>query len=175
MDFPFGIHEFLNNLTVYHYIFFALGFIASILLFLLGIVFRKRHGAALFFYLLSFIGLLVAPIIGAYYTEEYLRASSLKNIDILRLTFTKAIVLNADIQNDGNSNIGTTYISLQMVKKDKNSILQFINTLKPAYTQKYVYKLPMQKGESAHIRAVIDTTKLPNPSNYFIFYQIKSF
>lgn len=175
MDFPFGLREFLNSLTMYHYLFFGLSFIASICFLILGIVYRKSHAAAMFLYTLSFLGLIVAPVAGAYYIEDYLRASSLQNIDVLRLTYTKAIVVNADIKNDGKSKIKTTYISLCMVKKNKNSILEFINSIKAAHVQKYTYKIPMEKGESQHIRAVIDTTKLPNPTDYSVFYQIKSF
>lgn len=175
MDFPFGLREFLHNLTMYHYLFFALSFIASICFLILGIVYRKSHAAAMFFYTLSFLGLIVAPVVGAYYIEDYLRASSLKNIDVLRLTYTKAIVVNADIKNDGKTKIKTTYVSLCMVKKNKNSILEFLNSIKAAHAQKYSYQIPMEKGESKHIRAVIDTTKLQNPSDYWVFYQIKSF
>lgn len=175
MDFPFSLRDFFNNLTMYHYLFFVLSFIASICFIILGIVYRKKHAAALFFYTVSFFGLMVAPIIGSYYIEDYLHRSTLKNIEILRLTYTKAIVFNADIQNEGKSPLKATYISLCMVKKNKNSILEFFNSLRAAHVQKFTYKMPIDKGSSEHMRAVIDTTKIANPSDYSVFYQIKSF
>jgi hypothetical protein len=175
MDFPFGTHEFFYHLSMYHYLFFGVMFVIAICFLILGVIYRKSPMAALLFYTLSFVGLFAGPFVGAYYIEEYLRSSSLQNIDVLRLTYTKAIVVNADIKNNGKAKLKDSYVSFCMVKKNKNSILEFINSIKAAHVQKYTFNLPIDKGASEHIRVVVDTSKLAVPTDYALYYQIKSF
>lgn len=175
MELPFGIREFFDNFLIYHYIFAVLIFLISLTLLSLGIFFRKKHFLAAFFYLFSFISVAFAPFVGFYYIEEYLRGSSLKNLEVTRLVYTPAIVLTAEIKNNGAATLKKTNLLFSVVKKNNNSILQAINIFKPARTQKITIKHSLKAGQSESIRVVLDISKIQNPNSYSLYYRIKSF
>lgn len=175
MELPFGIKEFFHNFLIYHYIFFGVLFLASLFMLLLGVMFRRKLFISLLFYLAAFFGFTVAPFVGLYYIEEYLRGSSLENIKVVRLVYTPAIVVTADLKNSGKSTIKKTNLVFSLVKKDNNGILEFVNIFKPAKVQKVELKYALTPGNSRDIRVVLDTTNIANPSAYTIYYQIKSF
>lgn len=174
MVLPFGLKEFFYSFFIYHYLFLGVLFFVAVLLLILGIVLRRKLIFALFFYLLSFLSFTVAPIAGIYYLEEYFRKTSIDNIKVARLVYTKAIVITADIKNDGKIPIKKTSVVISLVKKNNNSILEFINIFSPVKTDKIEFKMPLTPSDTKDIRIVIDTTKIANPSAYAIYYQIKS-
>ncbi len=175
MQFAFGVKEFFHNFLIYHYLFFGVLFFVAILTLVLGIALRKRLLAALFFYTSSFLAIFIAPFVGSYYLEEYIRGSSLQNIKISRLVYTPAIVVSAEVKNNGIIPIKETYLLFSMVKKNNNSILEFINMLKPAKTQKIHLKYPLSPNNTKEVRVVIDVSNIQLPASYAVYYQIKSF
>ncbi|HOI83514.1 MAG TPA: DUF2393 family protein [Campylobacterales bacterium] len=175
MEFPFGIREFFHSFLIYHYIFLATLFLATLFVLTLGIMLRKVPIVSILFYIVSFLGVTVAPFAGVYYIEEYLRGSSLDNIKVARLVYTPAIVITADLKNTGKSAIKKTNLVFSLVKKDNNGILEFVNIFKPARVQKVDFKYQLTPGNSRDIRVVLDTAGIANPSSYAIYYQIKSF
>ena len=175
MELPFGLREFFHSFLIYHYLFFGILFVVAIFLLFLGVILRKKLIFALFFYTLSFLSVFVAPIVGSFYLEEYLRKSSLQNIKITRLVYTKAIVFTAELKNDGKIPLKNTHIVISMVKKDNNSILQFFNLFTPSNVLKTELKMPIEPSGARDVRIVIDTTKINVPTECAIYYQLKSF
>lgn len=175
MQLAFGVKDFLHNLLIYHYIFYALLFVFAFLMLLLGIYLRRKTTIALFFYIGSFLALFCAPFVGSYYIEEYLRSSSLQSIKVTRLVYSKTIVVTANLVNMGVAPIKETNLLFLLVKKDKNSILERLNTFKPVVTNKIKLKEPLKPNENREIRVVLDITKVATPSLYTLYYQIKSF
>lgn len=175
MELPFGIREFFHSFLIYHYLFLGTLFFAILLTIVLGVMLRKIPIVSFLFYFISFLGVSVAPFAGLYFVEEYLRGSALERINVARLVYTPAIVITADLTNNGNSQIKKTNLLFSFVKKNDNSILEFVNMLKPAKVQKIELKYQLASGNSKDVRVVLDTSNLPNPSSYAIYYQIKSF
>lgn len=175
MELPFGVREFFHSFLIYHYIFLATLFFTTLFILMLGIMLRKIPIVSILFYIISFLGVTVAPFVGVYYIEEYLRGSSLENIKVARLVYTPAIVVTADLKNVGKTTIKKTNLVFNLVKKDNNGILEFINVFKPSRVQKIEFKYPLTPGNSRDIRVVIDTSGMTNPSSYAVYYQIKSF
>lgn len=175
MELPFEVREFFHNFLIYHYLFFGFLFLFSILLLVLGIVFRRRSILSFLFYFSSFISIFFAPFIGAFYLEEYLRGITLQNIKVSRLVYTKAIVVSAKMKNNGRAPLHTTHLLFSLVKKDNNSIREFINILKPIKTEKITIQEPVKQGETIDIRAVLDISQIEDPNSYAIYYKAKSF
>jgi hypothetical protein len=172
---PFGLKEFFHNFFIYHYLFLGVLFFVAVLLLILGVILRRRLIFALFFYLLSFLTFTAGPIVGLYYLEEYLRKTSLENVKVARLVYTKAIVITADIRNEGKIPLKKTSIVISLVKKNNNSILEFINIFSPIKADKIELKMPLVPSEARDVRMVVDITKITNPAAYAVYYQIKSF
>jgi len=175
VDFAFGVKDFFHNFLIYHYLFFGVLFFASIFMLILGVILRKRVLFAVFFYIGSFTSLFIAPFVGSYYLEEYIRGSSLQNIKIARLVYTPAIIVSGELKNNGKIATKGTYLLFSMVKKDNNSILEFINIFKPVKTQKVYLKYQLAPNETKEIRVVLDISKITIPTSYAVYYQIKSF
>lgn len=175
MELAFGIKDFFHSLLIYHYLFFIILFLAALFLLFMGIALRKKPLFAFIFYVASFLTITVAPVAGFYYLEEYLRKTSLENIKVLRLVYTKAIVITANLTNKGKIPIKKSYIMLSMVKKNDNSILEFFNTFSPAASQKILLQIPIKPGESSEVRFVFDISKVVSPESYDVRYVIKSF
>jgi len=175
VQFAFEAVDFFHNFLIYHYLFFGVLFFVAVLTLVLGVILRRKHLLAAFFYIISFSTLFIAPFVGSYYLEEYIRSSSLQNIKISRLVYTKAIVVSAELKNNGVIPIKKTHLLLSMIKKDNNSILEFINLFKPAKTQKIYLQYPLAPNETREIRVVLDISKIALPTSYAVYYQIKSF
>lgn len=175
MELPFSVKEFFNNFLIYHYLFFGFLFLFAILLLVLGIVFRRKSFLAFLFYFSSFASAFIGPFAGSYYLEEYLRATSLEEVKVTRLTYTKAIVLSAKLKNNGRTLVNTSYISLSLVKKDDNSIKEFINILRPEKIEKKIISVPLAGKEHTDIRIVLDISDVKEPQKFSLFYQLKSF
>lgn len=175
MELAFGIKDFFHSFLIYHYLFFIILFLAALFLLFMGITLRKRLFFALIFYIASFLAITAAPIAGSYYLEEYLRKSSLENVKVSRLVYTKAIVITANLTNKGKIPIKKSHIVFSMVKKNDNSILEFFNTFSPAASQKIVLQIPIKPGESSEVRFVFDISKVAAPTSYDVHYTIKSF
>ncbi len=175
MELPFEIREFFHNFLIYHYLFFGFLFLFSILLLLLGIVFRKKSTLSFLFYFTSFTSLFFAPFVGAFYLEEYLRGAALQNVKVSRLVYTQAIVVTAKLHNKGRTPLNTTHLLFSIVKKDNNSIREFINVLRPEKTEKITMQNSVAPGESIDVRAVLDISQIKEPNTYTIYYKLKSF
>lgn len=175
MQFAFGVKDFFHNFLIYHYLFFGILFFVAILTLILGVILRRKHLFAAFFYTISFLSLFIAPFVGSYYLEEYTRGSSLENIKVSRLVYTKAIVVSAELKNNGKTAIRETHLLFSMVKKNNNSILEFINIYKPVKIQKIYLKYPLTPNETRDIRVVLDVSTIAVPASCAVYYQIKSF
>lgn len=175
MEVPFEIREFFHNFLIYHYLFFGFLFLFSILLLVLGVVFRKKSKLSFLFYFSSFLSLFFAPFVGSFYLEEYLRGVTLQNMKVSRLVYTEAIVVSAKLHNKGRVPLNTTHLLFSVVKKDNNSIREFVNVLRPVKTDKITMQEIVAPGESIDIRAVLDISQIKEPNRYAIYYKLKSF
>lgn len=175
MVLAFDIKDFFHNFLIYHYLFFIILFLVALFLLFMGIALRRKLFLAFIFYITSFLTITVAPVTGSYYLEEYLRKTSLENIKVSRLVYTKAIVITANLTNKGKIPIKKSYIVLSMVKKNNNSILEFFNTFSPAASQKIFLQIPIKPGENSEVRFVFDISKVNAPALYDVYYVVKSF
>ena len=175
MELAFGAKEFFDNFLIYHYLFFGFLFLFGILLLVLGIVAKRSSFFSFLFYFGSFTSLFVGPFVGSYYLEEYLRGTKLEDVKVARLSYTKAIVLTAKMTNIGRAPISKSYVLTTLVKRDPNSIKEFINILRPAKVHKVSLDAPLKGKESMDIRVVMDISDVKNPSTFDLYYQIKSF
>ena len=99
MEFAFDLKEFFRSLLIYHYVFFGVASFLTIAMMILGVILRRHLWAALLCFGLSFFGFSIGVPVGGYFLESYLRPSSLQNVTVHRLEFSKAIVFTADIKN----------------------------------------------------------------------------
>lgn len=124
------ITAFINELITYDYILFGGTFILFILFIILGIALRRKTIIAIFFILVSFVILFGAPTVGYIKMHEYLFANSLKITNEKKLTFTKAVVINATITNDSKRYFDSCKITAKAHKISKNKLKNFLYSLK---------------------------------------------
>ncbi|WP_321777433.1 DUF2393 family protein [Sulfurimonas sp.] len=124
------ITAFINELITYDYILFGGAFILFILFIILGIVLRKKTFLAIFFILLSFVILFGFPTIGYVKMHEFLFKNSIELVSEKKLTFTKAVVINATITNDSKRYFKTCRITAKAYKVSKNKLKSFIYSFK---------------------------------------------
>ena len=175
MEFAFDLKEFFRSLLIYHYVFFGVASFLTIAMMILGVILRRHLWAALLCFGLSFFGFSIGVPVGGYFLESYLRPSSLQNVTVHRLEFSKAIVFTADIKNDGGLKSHKQYLVLKLVKKEENSILQYVHLLNPVISKKSHFLQEIAPSESKSVRIVLDVNKVKNLSDYVVFYEIKTF
>ena len=175
MEFAFDLKEFFRSLLIYHYVFFGVASFLTIAMMILGVILRRHLWAALLCFGLSFFGFSIGVPVGGYFLESYLRPSSLQNVTVHRLEFSKAIVFTADIKNEGGIKSDKQYLVLKLVKKEENSILQYVHLLNPIISKKSHFLQEIAPSESKSVRIVLDVNKVKNLSDYVVFYEIKTF
>jgi len=125
------ITAFINELITYDYILFGGAFVLFILFIILGIALRQKTFLAIFFILLSFVILFGAPTIGYVKMHEFLFKNSLELTSEKKLTFTKAVVINATITNDSKRYFKNCTITAKAHKMSKNKLKTFLYSFKP--------------------------------------------
>ena len=120
------IQAFLDTLIIYDYILFGASFVLFILFIILGIILRKKIVLAIFFILLGFFTLILAPTIGRMQMHNYLFSNTLTLSSQKKLEFTKAIVVKGSLENTSKFNFSSCKITANVHKVSKSEIKNYI-------------------------------------------------
>lgn len=145
---------FINNLIMHDYILFGSAFVLFILFIILGLVLRKKMGLAVFFILLGFSTLFLAPTLGYIKMHEFLFKNSTTLLTQKRLEFTDAIVVKGNLVNESKRNFKSCTITAKVHKVSKNKIKNYLFQFKTIKKMSIVEERIM-KGETRDYKIII--------------------
>ncbi len=149
------ITAFINELIIHDYILFGGAFVLFILFIILGIALRRRIIIAIFFILLSFVILFGAPTVGYIKMHEYLFSNSLKVLNEKKLTFTKAVVINATITNESKRHFKSCKITAKAHKVSKNKLKSILYSFK-SFQKMSIVVTDIQAGQVKEFKMFLE-------------------
>jgi hypothetical protein len=149
------IQAFLDSLIMYDYILFGAAFILFILFVILGIVLRKKIGLAVFFVLLAFSTLLLAPTLGRLEMHNFLFSNTTTLMSEKRLEFIPAIVVKGSLENTSKLNFKSCKITAKVHKVSKNPLKNYLFQFK-TIKKMSIIKEDIAKGSSINYKIIVD-------------------
>jgi len=149
------LSSFINNLIPYDYILFGVSFSLFVLFIILGILLRHKTFISVFLLLLAFIIIIFGPTLGYFKMHEYLFKNEVSIVSQKKLTFTKAVVIQAKLTNTSNKNFSICKIYFEAYKVSGNTIKDYIYKFKPL-KQMSILKYDLPKGQTIDIKAILE-------------------
>ncbi|WP_229860084.1 DUF2393 family protein [Candidatus Sulfurimonas baltica] len=158
------INTFIDELIIYDYILFSVIFALFILLFILGLILRKKATKAIVLISLAFFILLVGSTLGYSKMHEYLFSNVTSFISQKKLTFSQAVVVYATVKNNSNFDFVNCKISASAYKVSGNSIKDYIFTFKPLMKMS-ILEYDILKGEERELKIILEPFTYSNDYN----------
>ncbi len=148
------ITAFLDDLIMYDYVLFGGAFILFILFIILGLVLRKKVGFAIFFILLVFTILFLAPTLGYIKMHAYLFKNSTTLLTQKRLEFTDAIVVKGSLKNESKRNFRECKITAKVHKVSRNKVRNYLFKFK-TIKKMSIIENDIMKDETRNFKIII--------------------
>ncbi|MDQ7045846.1 MAG: DUF2393 domain-containing protein [Sulfurimonas sp.] len=158
------ITAFIKNLIMYDYVLFGGAFVLFILFVILGLILRKKIAIALFFILLGFSTLLLAPTFGYKMLHNYLFKNTTILIKEKRLEFTDAIVVKGSIQNTSKFNFKECKITANVHKRSKNKYRNYLLQFK-TIKKMSIIETDIKKEELRNFKIIVAPFTYPRDYN----------
>lgn len=155
---------FIDELIIYDYILFSGVFSLFILLFILGLILRKKAVKAIVLIFSAFFVLLVGSTLGYLKMHEYLFNNSISLISQKKLTFSQAVVVYATVKNNSNFDFENCKISAMVYKVSGNAIKDYIFTFKPLMKMS-IFEYDILKGEERELKIILEPFTYSNDYN----------
>lgn len=149
------ITNFVNGLIPYDYMLFGGIFFLFILLLIIAILFRNRMGLSIFFLLLSFIILILGPVIGYKVMHAQLFKATPKLHSQKKLEFVEAIVVRGSLTNESEFDFKSCKITAKVHKVSKNDLKNYIYQFKTLKKMSIV-KENIPKGSSVDFKILVE-------------------
>jgi len=149
------IQNFINNLIIYDYILFGVAFVLFILFILLGILLRNKIGLALFFILIGFSTLILAPTVGYIELHKYLFKNTTTVTSQKRLTFTQAVVIDGKITNNSMFDFSECKITASAYKVGQNKYKNYLLKFKP-FQNISMLESNISKGKTRSFKMIME-------------------
>ena len=145
----------MDNLIPYDYILFGVSFSLFVLFIILGILLRNKTLISVFFLLIAFVTIILGPTLGYSKMHEYLFKNEVIIISQKKLSFIKAIVVQAKLTNTSKTNFGICKVHFEAYKVSGNSIKDYIYKFKPL-RQMSILKYDITKGSTIDVKAILE-------------------
>ena len=145
----------MDNLIPYDYILFGVSFSLFVLFIILGILLRNKTLISVFFLLIAFVTIILGPTLGYSKMHEYLFKNEVIIISQKKLSFIKAIVVQAKLTNTSKTDFGICKVHFEAYKVSGNSIKDYIYKFKPL-RQMSILKYDITKGSSIDVKAILE-------------------
>lgn len=149
------ITTFIESLIIYDYILFGSAFVFFILFIIIGIILRRKTILAIFFILLAFSILLLAPTFGYIELHQYLFKNTTTLTSQKRLEFTQAVVVKGSVTNESKFNFESCKLTARAYKVSKNDLKNYIlkfKTIKEMSILEYDIKI----GETRDFKIIVE-------------------
>ncbi|MDF1874759.1 DUF2393 domain-containing protein [Sulfurimonas sp. SAG-AH-194-I05] len=146
---------FIKGLIMYDYVLFGAAFVLFVLFIILGLVLRKKMGIAIFFILLAFSTLLLAPTYGYITMHEQLFKNKLMLVSEKKLEYTEAIVVKGTIENTSKFHFKSCKITANVHKLSKNKYRNYIYQFKTIKKMSIVQE-NIPKGTSRTFKIIVE-------------------
>ena len=149
------LSSFIENLIPYDYILFGVSFSLFVLFIILGILLRSKTFISVLLLLMAFVIIILGPTLGYSKMHEYLFKNEVSIKSQKKLTYVKAVVVQAKLTNTSKYNFSVCKVKLSVYKVTKNSIKNYIYKLKP-FKQMSILKYDIMKGSTIDIKAIVE-------------------
>ncbi|NPA59694.1 MAG: DUF2393 domain-containing protein [Epsilonproteobacteria bacterium] len=149
------ISAFINELIFYDYILFGTIFILFILFIVLSILLRHKTFFASFFMILSFVTLIVAPLVGYKEMHKFLFKNTIVLTSQKKLNFTKAVVVRGSIKNESKHTFKSCKITAFTHKVSKNKVKNYLYTFK-SFKKMSILEESIKVGENRNFKIIIE-------------------
>lgn len=150
------INNFLADLVMYDYIFFASVALLFILLLVLAVILRRRLTLAVLLIFVAFIELVLGSTLGYKSMHAYLYKAELTVTEVKALEFTEALVIKGKVANASKLPFTKCDITAGAYKVSGNSLLDTLYPLNPFAKASIVVERPLAIGESAEYKIIIE-------------------
>jgi len=160
------MQTFIESLHTYDYVLFGVVAALFLLLLFLAILLRHRVTLSLLLVLLSFIILIVGPIVSYQYIHATIYKTKLSELQIKRLEFSEAVVIKGKVTNQGKEPFKKCEISSSAYRGATNFLQELVYPLKPFMKRSII------KEENIDINSSIDFKLMLEPFTYSKEYNI---
>ena len=149
-------NSFIQSLTIYDYLGFALLGLLFLLLIILAILMRSRTAIVLFFTFVAFMLVTAGPF-GVKYGFDHLVRSSEVTVDkAQKLQYSSALLVEGKITNTGKIDYSKCEIGFKVVQPADNKALALLHWLRPIAYSHLVVDKKLQRGQSEGFEHMID-------------------
>ena len=149
------LSSFIDNLIPYDYILFGVSFSLFILFIILGILLRQKTFISVLLFIIAFSIIIFGPTLGYFKMHEYLFKNEVNIVSQKKLTFIKAVVIQAKLTNTSSTDFGICKIHFEAYKVSGNTIKDYIYKFKPL-KQMSILEYDIAKGSSIDIKAILE-------------------
>ena len=149
------INAFINELIIYDYILFGSVFVIFILLFIMGILARKKTSTSVLLFLLSFVIVILGPTVGYSKMHQVLFKNSVEFKDQKKLTYTKAVVVYGVVKNSSNFDFSMCNIKAGASKVSGNAIKDYLFAFNP-FKEMSIIEYDILKGEEREFKLILE-------------------
>jgi hypothetical protein len=151
-----AIQNFIHNLIIYDYFLFGGIILLFILLLFLAIVLRQHMRWAIFFVVLAFGVLTVAPVAGYIALHHYLFKHTLVIHEVKALEYTKALLIKGDINNTSKRTFKECTLHAGVFKVSHNKYIDPVYPYIPFKKGSLRVKMDIRPGESAPFKLFVE-------------------
>jgi hypothetical protein len=103
------------------------------------------------------------PFLMSMMVDSIVRKSTVENLEIKQLNFTKALVVTGRVRNSGKIDLKNCIVDIQIWKQDNNEYKEYKRMFKkPTYSHKYNVAKFLPQRRAQEFKAVYDNFRVPD-------------
>lgn len=146
---------FMDELIIYDYILFGSLFALFILLIILSIVLRDKKTLAIFLIFISFTLLILGCTFGYIKMHEFLYANTTSIVSQKKLTYTKAVIVEATVKNISKFDFKSCKITVKAYKVSENPLKNYLFSFNP-FNKMSIVEHDIPRGQEREIELIIE-------------------
>lgn len=149
------VTAFINDLIIYDYVLFGSAFFLFLLFVILGLIFRKKMGLAIFLIVLGFSTLILLPTLGYTIMHTYLFKNTTTLVSEKKLEYTKAVVVKGTLLNESNVDFKECKITANVHKASNNKYRNYLFSFKTMKKMSILRK-DIAKGSQIDFKIIVE-------------------
>lgn len=152
-----SIMNYITHFSMYDYVAYAWLILLFFITILLATVLSKKVPIlSLLLLIISLSLLFIGPFVLKHYLDKTLRPVQLQTTQIQKLNFSDTLIVAGDITNLSKRKLSICTIHVEVVKKGKNSLQNFLNKLKPIRKKSILLKDSLDTNSTQDFKVVFD-------------------
>ncbi|RUM64894.1 MAG: hypothetical protein DSZ03_03715 [Sulfurimonas sp.] len=147
---------FIQQLTLYDYVLFAMVILLVILLLSLAIIVRKKVALSMTLFIFAVLLLVTGPTIGYMKLRQFLYKTTTSITEVKTLEFSQALVLKGVLYNASKRHLSTCNITAKIFKVSGHPYLDMLYPLNPFKKMSILKEVNLSVGEHYEFKMIVE-------------------